>query len=225
VTSVDPALSVASVVAALDAVRTRIASAGGDPEQIAVLAVTKGFGAEVARVALAAGFRDLGENYAQELEAKAAELAAADPAPTWHFLGRLQTNKVRKLAPVVALWQSVDRDEVVDEIARRAPGAAILVQINLSGEAQKGGCEFARAGDLVARAVDAGLDVRGLMGVAPAGAPEAAGPGFRRLVTLADHLALPERSIGMSGDLEVAVEAGATMVRIGRDLFGERPTR
>ena len=97
-------------------------------------------------------------------------------AARWHFLGRLQTNKVRHLAPFVALWQSVDRADLVREIAKRAPGASILVQLNLSEEPQKGGCRPADLPALVGLARDSGLDVQGLMGVGPAGEPEAARP-------------------------------------------------
>ncbi len=217
-----------AVAGRLDAVRSRILAAGGGPD-VEVLAVTKGFGPDAVEAALGAGLVEVGENYAQELLDKAAHVAADIPSagerPRYHFIGRLQRNKVRVLAPIVALWQSVDRLEVAAEIAKRAPGAAVLVQLNLSGEDQKGGCAPDDAIALVAAARDLGLDVRGLMGVAPAGPPEAARPGFVRLVGLADTLDLPIRSIGMSGDLEVAVEEGSTMVRIGRDLFGDRPPK
>jgi pyridoxal phosphate enzyme (YggS family) len=211
------------VVDRADRVRARIAAAGGGPE-VEVLAVTKGFGIDAILAARAAGLTAVGENYAQELVDKDAALGD-EPRPVWHFIGRLQRNKVRHLASLVAVWQTVDRPELAAEIARRRPGAAVLVQLNLSGEPQKGGCPPDGAATLVVQALDLGLDVLGLMGVAPAGPPEAARPGFRRLVELADHLELPVRSIGMSADLEVAVEEGSTMVRIGRDLFGERPTR
>lgn len=215
------------VAANADRVRARIEAAGGDPDAIGVIAVTKGFGPEVVAAARSAGLVDLGENYAQELLAKVAVAGdGEDGAPVrWHFLGRLQTNKVRHLAPHVTLWQSVDRPDLVREIAKRAPGASILIQINLSGEPQKGGCDVADVPALVGLARDSGLDVSGFMGVAPAGPPAAAEPGFTRLVSLADAYELPVRSIGMSGDLEVAVACGSTMVRIGRDLFGERPPR
>ena len=204
-------------------VRDRISAAGGDPARIRLVAVTKGFGPEVAGAAIDAGFEDLGENYAQELVAKVTDLGDAAAAVRWHFLGRLQTNKVRHVAPSVALWQSVDRPDLVREIAKRAPGAAILVQINLSGEAQKGGCAPGDVPALVGLARDSGLAVQGFMGVGPAGPPEGARAGFEQLVALADAYELPERSIGMSGDLAVAVRCGATMVRVGRDLFGARP--
>ncbi len=211
----------------LASVRRRIEAAGGG-DQVRVLAVTKGFGADAVRAALGVGLARVGENYAQELVAKADELAA-DPAPgpnpEFHFIGRLQRNKVRLLASRVAVWHAVDRPELAVEIARRAPGAAVLVQLDLSGEPQKGGCDPAHAGALVDQARELGLDVRGLMGVGPAGPPEAARAGFRGLVALADQLGLPERSIGMSADLEVAVEEGSTQVRVGRDLFGPRPPR
>jgi len=217
---VDPAL----VAERADALRQRVAAlASGRP--VRVLAVTKGFGPDAVEAALAVGLDAVGENYAQELVGKAEVLSSRGVRPTWHFLGRLQRNKVRHLAGLVSVWESVDRPELVDEIARRAPGAAVLVQANLSGEAQKGGADIADVADLVARGREAGLDVRGLMGVAPAGPPEAARPGFRALVALADDLALPERSIGMSSDLDVAIDEGATEVRVGTALFGPRPPR
>jgi PLP dependent protein len=209
--------------ARLAAVRARIAAVGGGDE-VAILAVTKGFGADAVRAAAEAGLGQVGENYAQELLAKAAELAAAGtPVPEVHFIGRLQRNKVRTLVGVVAVWESVDRAELAAELARRAPGARVLVQLNLSGEAQKGGCQPDGAEALVDRCRQLDLDVAGLMGVGPAGPPEAARPGFDQLVEVADRLELPVRSIGMSADLEVAVAAGSTLVRVGRDLFGPRP--
>jgi pyridoxal phosphate enzyme (YggS family) len=201
------------------AVRARIAGAGG--EGVTLVAVTKGFGPEVVAAAVAAGVEDVGESYAQELVAKAAVVAP----PRWHFVGRLQANKVRALAGTVDLWQSVDRPRLVDELARRAPAAKVLVQVDVTGEPSKGGCPPADVPALVERAADAGLEPTGLMAVGPLGPPEEARPGFRALVGLADRLGLPERAIGMSGDLEVAVQEGATMVRVGTALFGPRPTR
>jgi uncharacterized pyridoxal phosphate-containing UPF0001 family protein len=125
----------------------------------------------------------------------------------------------------VRVWQSVDRVELAGEIAKRAPGATVLVQVNASGEAQKAGCACDEGPALVARCRELGLAVHGLMAIGPTGPPEAARGPFERVVALADELALPERSIGMTGDLEVAVEAGSTMVRVGRALFGPRPAR
>jgi len=214
--------TVDDVRAAAERVRNRIADAGGDPEAVTLLAVTKAFPAEVAAVALEAGLVDLGENYAQELAAKAPVL---DSSARWHFIGRLQRRRIREIAPHVTLWQSVDRVEVGEELARRAPGAALLVQVNVSAEPQKGGCEPAGVADLVARLTDLGLDVRGLMAVGRTGPPETARSGFALLRRLADDLDLPVRSMGMSGDLEAAVAEGSTMVRVGSALFGARPPR
>lgn len=223
-TAAGPPLDRRLVAANLAEVRRRITEAGGD--EVRIVAVTKGFGPAAVEVALALGLAAVGENYAQELVAKAEALGAdLDPAPRWHFLGRLQRNKVRLLAPHVEVWESVDRTALVDEIARRAPGATVYVQVDLSGEPQKGGAAPDEVPGLVDRARDVGLAVRGLMGVGPAGPAEAARPGFRSLVALADELGLPERSIGMTADLEVAVGEGATEVRVGTALFGPRPAR
>jgi uncharacterized pyridoxal phosphate-containing UPF0001 family protein len=226
-----PAVDAAAVAArAAELRRTIDALAAG--RSVTLVAVTKGFGPDAVRAAQAAGLHEVGENYAQELVAKAAALgdaaapgAPTEPTPRWHFLGRLQRNKVRALASLVAVWESVDRPELVDELARRAPGATVYVQANLSGEPQKGGAALADVPALVARGRDQGLHVAGLMGVGPSGPPEASRPSFRALVALADELDLPERSIGMSGDLLVAVEEGATTVRLGTALFGPRPPR
>jgi pyridoxal phosphate enzyme (YggS family) len=205
-----------SVAERLSVVRARIEAAGGDPERVRVVAVTKTFGPEAVAAAIGAGLTDVGENRADELIAK------HRPDVTWHFVGRIQRNKLARLVPLVDLWQSVDREQVVDDIGSRRPGAAILIQVNVTEELQKGGSAPSKVGDLVARARDRGLDVRGLMTIGPLGPPEAARPGFRTLVRIADELGLPERSMGMTGDLEVAVEEGATMVRIGTALFGAR---
>lgn len=209
-----------SVAEHLAGIRDRIHRAGGSPD-VVVVAVTKGFGPDAIDAAVAAGLADVGENYAQELLAKLGGISV--PAPRIHFIGRLQSNKVRLLAPHVDVWQSVDRLSLVRELARRAPGAAVLVQVNTSGEPQKGGCEEADVHELVTAADAAGLMVRGLMTVGPLAEPEAARPGFRRLRRLCDDLGLPVCSMGMTDDLEVAVSEGATMVRIGTALFGTRP--
>ena len=213
---IDPA----DVADRLGVVSERMAAAGG--VDVRVVAVTKAFGADAIAAAVAAGISDVGESYAQECLAK---LGALHDLPRVHFIGGLQRNKVRKLAEVVDVWQSVDRLDLGLEIATRAPGAAVMVQVDLSGEATKRGCRPDEAGDLVGRLRDEGLDVVGLMGIGPLGEPEVARPGFRILRRLVDRLDLAECSMGMSGDLEVAVEEGSTIVRIGTDLFGPRPSR
>jgi uncharacterized pyridoxal phosphate-containing UPF0001 family protein len=140
----------------------------------------------------------------------------------WHWIGRLQRNKVRQLAPLVSLWESVDRPELAAEIAARAPGAAVLVQVNVAGASTQGGCHPTAVGPLVAACRDLGLDVRGLMAIGAQGSPEVVRAGFRTVRSLADDLGLSERSMGMSGDLEAAVAEGATAVRVGTALFGPR---
>jgi hypothetical protein len=133
---------------------------------------------------------------------------------------------VRQLAGRVDVWETVDRMRLVAEIARRAPGATVLIQVDTAGEQGKGGCAPAAVADLVGAARATGLVVDGLMTVGPtAGGPEAARPGFRLVRRLADDLGLATCSMGMSGDLEVAVEEGATEVRVGTALFGTRAPR
>lgn len=208
----------------LERVLDQIAGAGGDPAALTVVAVTKGFGPDAPVAALQAGLVELGENYAQELQDKSEAIAATDlAAPCWHFIGRLQSNKVRLVADRVGCWQSLDRASVVDEVARRAPGARVLVQVNAAGEDGKGGASVADTPALVARARDAGLDVVGLMAVGVAGDERATETAFAATAMLADRLDLPERSLGMSADLAAAVRAGTTMIRIGTALFGPRP--
>jgi pyridoxal phosphate enzyme (YggS family) len=221
---VTAAVTCEEVAGRLAGVRQRIRGAGGSPEQVTIVAVTKGLGVDAVEAAVGAGLTDVGESYAQELEAKASALPAATASRCrWHFLGRVQRNKVRRVSALVHLWHSIDRVPAGTEIARRAPGAAVLVQVNISGEEAKNGCRFDEAPGLVDALGGLGLDVRGLMAVGPAGPPEESRRGYRRLSQLADHLGLAERSMGMTDDLEVAVQEGTTMVRVGRALFGARP--
>ena len=196
--------------------RRRIAAVAGS-RPVTIVAVTKGFGPEAVAAARLAGLRHMGENYANELTTKAA-VAGSDVR--WHFLGAVQRRKVRGLAPLVHLWHSVDREEAGAEIARHAPGAGVLVQVNVTGDPGRNGCSWSDAPPLVLRLRDLGLDVRGLMAVAGQDEPR---PQFRRLAALAADLGLAELSMGMTSDLETALEEGATIVRVGRALFGPRP--
>jgi pyridoxal phosphate enzyme (YggS family) len=217
---------VTAVAAAVERIRDRISSAGGDPKAVRLVAVTKGQPAETVRAAASAGLTDVGESYAQELADKVAALDAGPATDLrWHWIGRLQRNKVRQVAPHVALWQSIDRISVAAEVAHRAPGAAVLVQVNVSDAPQQGGCTPAFAATVVEGCGDLGLDVRGLMAIGVQGTPDAQRAGFRTLRDLADRLALTERSMGMSDDLEAAVAEGTTMVRVGTALFGSRRPR
>jgi PLP dependent protein len=206
-------------------VRTRIERAGGDPSVVRVVGVTKGFGPDAVRAALGAGMRDIGENYAAELVAKAkaveADAGGRSGGPVWHFLGAIQRNKVAALAEVVGVWQSVARAVEGERIARFAPGAAVMVQVDVTGLPGRNGCRPGDVADVVGRLRSRALDVVGLMTVAAPGR-EAAASAFGEVARLADQLGLRERSMGMSDDLEEAVAAGSTMVRIGRALFGER---
>jgi PLP dependent protein len=215
-----------TVTEALVAVRARIdaaaVDAGRDPREVTLVVATKAVAVDAIRQVVAAGATDVGENRAQDLVAKARALGTNDTgAPRWHFIGRLQRNKVRAVAPYVALWQSVDRDELATEIARRAPGARVLVQVNVAGEAQKGGCAPADTPGLVARCRAHGLVVDGLMTVPPEAVDPT--PTFVTLRSLSDELGLATCSMGMSGDFERAIRAGATMVRVGSAIFGPRP--
>ena len=192
--------------------------------RVAVVGVTKGFGADAVTAAVAAGCDAIGENYAQELLDK--RVAIGRLGPEVHFIGQLQRNKVRQLADIVDVWCSLDRVSVIDEVAKRAPGGRVLIQVDTSGDQGKGGCDVGEAAALVDRATERGLIVRGLMTVGPTGGDsEAARPGFRRVRSLVDELGLDECSMGMSGDLAVAVEEGSTEVRVGTALFGPRPPR
>ena len=206
--------------ARLAEVRRRVEAAGGDPGAVTVVAVTKGFGISAVEAALAAGIADIGENYADELLAKAGAVAAG--AVRWHYLGAIQRNKVGRLAPVVSCWQSVWRVEEGRSILAHGP-APVFVEVALHQAAGRPGVAPDHVVALVGELRGLGLEVRGLMAVGPPGPPEAARPGFRALVRQARDLGLAEVSAGMSDDLEVAVSEGATMVRLGRALFGARP--
>ena len=200
-------------------VHDRIATAGG--VGVTVLPVTKTFGIEACWAAVRAGCSAVGENYAQEVVHK---LGGVQHSFGVHFIGQLQTNKVRQLAPIVTVYETVDRPSLVTELAKRVPGAEVLVQVASLSEPGKGGCPIGQVPELVAAAQLAGLSVRGLMTVGPTvGGPEAARPGFRAVRRLLDSLGLAVCSMGMTGDLEAAVQEGATQVRVGSALFGERP--
>lgn len=200
-----------------DALRERIASVTA-VRAVTIVAVTKGHGSEVVRAARSAGFDDLGESRAEELLAKTKE--EIGPTPRWHYLGAIQRRKVKALASFVSLWQSVDREAAGCEIARYAPGAAVLVQVNVTGDPGRSGCSWGSVPSLVEALRRQGLDVRGLMAVPDRNEP---GPQCERLARLASGLELTELSMGMSNDFEQALDHGSTMIRVGRALFGPRP--
>ncbi len=216
-----------AIVARMAEIRERIRAAGGS-DGVTIVGVTKTFPFGHIEAAVAAGVVDLGENYGQELVDKAEAATAAGLDPRWHFIGGLQRNKIKRLAGRVWLWQTVDRASLVDEIAKRDPGARILIQVNTTDEAQKSGCEPDEAAGLVDRAREAGLDPLGLMTIGPTGPGGTAAdprPAFERLRSLAEPCQVSELSMGMSADYELAVAEGATMVRIGSAIFGPRRPR
>ncbi len=226
-----------AVAGNLAAVRARIAAAcaraGRDAGAVELVAVSKTHGPPAIRAARAAGQRAFGENRVQELGAKAAELHDLVDL-RWHLIGSLQTNKVRELLAVagLALVHSLDRarlaDELQRELARAGRELPVLLQVNASGEPSKHGCATAHAAALLehVRRRCPNVDVRGLMAMGPlAGDPA---PVFARVAALCDELRassglpLPVLSLGMSQDLEAAVAAGSTIVRIGTAVFGAR---
>lgn len=217
-----PGQSPDDVAARLADVRRRVVQAGGDPDRVRIVAVTKGFGAEVVDAARQAGLADVGENYAQELLAKA---PVAPPGTTWHFLGPVQRNKVRRLASVVSTWHGIDRPAAADSVASASPGAEVLVQVNVTGDPARPGCPPDEVESLVAHVREMPLDMSGLMAVGPLPVGERSRECFRWLARKAAELGLRELSMGMSDDFEMAVAEGATTLRLGRVLFGPRPDR
>ena len=221
----------------LDEVKAKIAAAcaraGRDPSDVEIIAVTKTHGAEVVKEAWDAGLRIVGENKVQEAAWKK---PASVTGPMWHLIGHLQSNKVRKALELFDFFHSVDTVALADRMNAIAQdmGASphILLEVNVSGEKSKSGMKPEEVRDVLAHIGREcpRLTVEGLMTMAPFSEnPEDARPYFRRLRELRDRLerelgvGLPRLSMGMSGDYEVAVEEGATWVRLGTVLFGERP--
>jgi pyridoxal phosphate enzyme (YggS family) len=207
----------------VEKVRARIARTGRNPDEVSIVAVTKGFTAERCREALAAGLTILGENRVHEALAKMEELG---PGTEWHLIGHLQTNKVRTASGHFSLIQSVDSVRLASLIAAIDPHQAVLVEVNTSREPQKSGVDPDSAPTVI-KEVARLLDLRGLMTVGPANADPK--PAFEELTRLRDAAQeslgqpLPILSMGMSGDFEAAVAAGSTMLRLGQLLFGPRP--
>lgn len=242
----------APITDAIAQIRSRIDQAarraGRDPAEVTLIAVTKTHPPELVAEAVAAGALDLGENRVQEAAAKIAALAGLTPRPRWHLIGHLQRNKAKLAAQLFDMVHSVDSLRLAEALDRQRAEAGpqpaalpILLQVNVSGEASKEGFDLPggaanRAGlERMLPEVEGilalpRLRVRGLMTIAPYGDdPEAARPTFRALRELRDELARRypqahwgELSMGMTGDFEVAIAEGATLVRVGRAIFGER---
>ena len=223
-------------------VRERIVAAarraGRDPETIRLVAVAKTFDLAAVRAAVAAGARDIGENYVREAETKIEALAAEMPGRgatplRWHFIGHLQRNKASRAARLFELIHSVDNLRLAEHLDRAAAlcgkTLGVLIEVNVSNERTKGGITESSALHLLtALAPLEHLRVEGMMTVPPPVLhPEASRPYFRALATLRNDLAsrgfdLPHLSMGMTDDYEVAIEEGATIVRVGRAIFGQR---
>jgi PLP dependent protein len=217
-----------TVAEGLAQVRARIAAAcaraGRDPAGVELIAVSKLQPEALIQEAWQAGHRAFGENYAQELRDKSEHLSSL-PGIRWHFIGPLQANKAKYVARAAHVFHAVDRLEIAQELSKRRQGAPLEVLVQLwSGEETKSGVSKAEAPALVEqlRALPQ-LKVVGLMAMPPLGAdPEQVRPHFRALRELADALGLPQRSMGTTADYEVAIEEGATMVRVGTAVFGAR---
>jgi pyridoxal phosphate enzyme (YggS family) len=231
-----------SVAEALEQVQDRIrvvaAACGRDPSSVKLVAVSKTHPAAKIREAYAAGQRDFGENYVQELLKKAEELRDL-PELRWHLIGHLQRNKARHVVPVVALLHTVDSAELASELSKRFgadPDSAgrrldVLVEVSIAAEAQKHGVAPAALAALLDAIEELpALQLRGLMCVPPLSDDAAAArPHFDALRELRDRhggaARLPELSMGMTHDLEQAIAAGATLVRVGTAIFGARPAK
>lgn len=228
------------IAANLDQVRQRIADAcaacGRDPSEVLLVGVAKTRPAEDVIAAVWAGLEDVGENYAQELAAKAQIVLDAGLRPRWHFLGGLQTNKVKMVLPWAGAVHSVDRPSLADEISKRSDPnrpTDVFVEVNIGGEASKSGVAVAGAEDLCRRILGLpGMNLVGLMAIPPVeDDPVAARPWFQALRHLRESLVesiqppphlLRHLSMGMSGDFQSAIAEGASVVRVGTAIFGSR---
>jgi len=228
-------MSFPALAGRLSEIRERIRfhqAKAGWTHPVQIVAVTKSHGPEAVRAAVAAGLEDVGENRVQEALAKQEQLA--DLTVRWHLIGSLQRNKARLAVGRFTLIHSVDRSELAEELDRRVEAGrrqAVLIEVNCSGEPQKGGVEPEQLPALLEAVVAAPrLELRGLMTLAALSEDErvqrrafAMLRALRERMQAAGH-ALPELSMGMSGDFPVAIEEGATLVRLGTLLFGERPS-
>jgi pyridoxal phosphate enzyme (YggS family) len=231
----------AQVATRYEQIRERVVAAaersGRSPEAVTLIAVSKTHPVEAVRAAFAAGARDFGENYVQELRGKLDDLRDAGSAAAqarWHFIGTLQKNKAKDVVGRVSLVHAVDGVELAGVLARRAAAAGVvqdfLNEVNIGGEASKGGVHPDDVPGLLAKlaALPDARDVRclGLMTIPPpARVPEDNRRHFRKLAALAAAQKLPLLSMGMSDDFEVAIEEGATHVRVGTSIFGARPAK
>ena len=215
----------------LDAIRANVAQveakiaaacarAGRKRDDVTLVAVTKTFPAIAVDHAVAAGIKDVGENRVQEARDKQPETTAK---ARWHLIGHLQSNKAKDAVRLFDVIQTIDSLDLAEKIAKAAgkKRPEVLLQVNIGRESQKSGIEIEDVA-AVAKQVGKLLDLRGLMTIPPHGDPEETRAYFRELRKMRDDLGLPELSMGMSEDYETAIEEGATIIRVGRAIFGER---
>lgn len=208
------------VASRLREVRETIAEVGRDG--VRLIAVTKGFDRSAIDCAQRLGLTDVGENYAQEVQEKA---LAIGEHTSLHFIGRIQRNKVRKIVDVVDLWHSVARPEILVEIGKRAESPTALIQVRPLDDESKDGVLPADLDHMFEVARSNGVHIAGLMTIGVFGDAAGTKAAFVELDRLATEYNVAERSMGMSGDYRDALEAGATMLRLGSVLFGDRPSR
>ena len=213
----------------LEVVRSRISQAclraGRSTEEVSLIAVTKTVNPEAVETAFKLGVRHFGENRVQEAARKISALSHLTPRPTWHLIGHLQSNKVKAALELFDIIHSVDSLELAEAVNRRAvKKIPILVQVNVAAELTKSGLsldQFASTLEAISRLPM--LEVKGLMTIAPlVEDAEKVRPVFRKLKELSDSFGLENLSMGMTDDFEVAIEEGATLIRVGRAIFGER---
>jgi pyridoxal phosphate enzyme (YggS family) len=224
----DPALIAANLTLVHERIERACARAGRDPRDVTLIAVSKTQPTDVVRSAMTAGQVVFGENRVQEAAAKIAELGAIDHPPEWHLVGHLQRNKAGHAARLFDAIHSIDSLALAQALDARAErDIRVFIEVNISDEATKDGVEPAQASGLAAQISRLRhLQLVGLMTVAPlAPDPEDVRPAFKRLHELRHAIGLRELSMGMTDDFEVAVEEGATFVRVGRAIFGERAIR
>ena len=210
-------------------VQARIANAceraGRSPDEVTLVAITKTHDAAAVRAAFEAGIRHFGENRVQEADTKLAELEDVKSQSTWHMVGHLQTNKVKTAVGLFDIIQSVDSVKLADLLNRNtAKPLPILLEVNVAEEETKSGFEITELDSAMSQIGKmTSIEIRGLMTIAPwMNDLEEVRPVFRRLKEVADAQGLSELSMGMTDDFEVAIEEGATLVRVGRAIFGQR---
>ena len=186
---------------------------------VTLIGVTKGFTHEEVNIASELGIKNFGENYAQELLTKN---PLVDPEISWHYIGQLQSNKIRKISHLVDVWHSVTSLKLAREIHKRNDQAQILLQVSLMGPSNSKGFEVEQLPQLISELRDMNIDISGLMTMGVPGDKVATRVVFKELRKLADTFELPECSMGMSGDFEIALESGASMIRVGSAIFGNR---